>query len=242
MIKCTGFFRNKTKSLLGMAKAVAERHGGEVPRTMDELVELPGVGTKDGERRPRQRVRQERRRRRRHARRRASASDSASRSNTDPVKIEQDLMKLFPREHWTMLVASPDRARPSDLRGAPPEVRVMLLSTTFAHRREYRKRSLTLDAMVRAPAGAPPPIVLAACRSSPLPDAASSSPRRSRVERRARIAGSTGRTGDCAEALRRAALQARPRRRSTSRARRDEARAVAEPCRAAHCARTGAPR
>jgi endonuclease-3 len=46
IIKSTGFFRNKTKSLLGMARAVVERHGGRVPDTMDELVKLPGVGRK----------------------------------------------------------------------------------------------------------------------------------------------------------------------------------------------------
>src|SRR5437773_5173669 len=42
MIKSTGFFRNKTKSLLAMSRAVAEQHGGRVPDTMEELVELPG--------------------------------------------------------------------------------------------------------------------------------------------------------------------------------------------------------
>jgi endonuclease-3 len=46
MIHATGFFRSKAKSLMGMAKALMERHEGEVPRTMDELVELPGVGRK----------------------------------------------------------------------------------------------------------------------------------------------------------------------------------------------------
>lgn len=46
IIKSTGFFRNKTKSLLGMARAVVERHGGQVPDTMNELVKLPGVGRK----------------------------------------------------------------------------------------------------------------------------------------------------------------------------------------------------
>ena len=45
-IQSTGFFRAKTKSVLGMATALLERHGGEVPRTRDELVELPGVGLK----------------------------------------------------------------------------------------------------------------------------------------------------------------------------------------------------
>ena len=45
-IRPTGFFRNKAKSLRGMADAIVEDHGGEVPRTMDELVALPGVGRK----------------------------------------------------------------------------------------------------------------------------------------------------------------------------------------------------
>ncbi len=46
IIKSTGFFRNKTKSLIGMAQAVVAEHGGEVPRTMEELRQLPGVGRK----------------------------------------------------------------------------------------------------------------------------------------------------------------------------------------------------
>lgn len=45
-IHSTGFFRNKTRSLIGMAQALIERHGGEVPGTLAELVELPGVGRK----------------------------------------------------------------------------------------------------------------------------------------------------------------------------------------------------
>jgi endonuclease III len=45
-IRSTGFFRAKTRSLLGMAKALVERHGGEVPREREALVELPGVGLK----------------------------------------------------------------------------------------------------------------------------------------------------------------------------------------------------
>jgi endonuclease-3 len=45
-IQSTGFFRNKTKSILGMAQALIERHGGQVPETMPELVALPGVGRK----------------------------------------------------------------------------------------------------------------------------------------------------------------------------------------------------
>jgi endonuclease-3 len=45
-IKSTGFFRAKTRSVLGMAQALVDRHGGEVPRTMETLVALPGVGRK----------------------------------------------------------------------------------------------------------------------------------------------------------------------------------------------------
>jgi len=45
-IQSTGFFRAKTKSVLGMAQALLERHGGEVPRTREALVALPGVGLK----------------------------------------------------------------------------------------------------------------------------------------------------------------------------------------------------
>jgi endonuclease-3 len=45
-IHSTGFFRAKSKSLIGMAQALVARHGGEVPNTMDALVELPGVGRK----------------------------------------------------------------------------------------------------------------------------------------------------------------------------------------------------
>ena len=46
IIKPTGFFRAKSKSLIGMATAIAGQHGGEVPKTMEALVELPGVGRK----------------------------------------------------------------------------------------------------------------------------------------------------------------------------------------------------
>src|SRR5512132_1499623 len=102
LIKSTGFFRNKTKSLLGMSAAVAERHDGKVPSTMDELTKLPGVGRKtanvvlgnafdinvgvvvDT-----------------HVGRLAVRLGLTS--LTDPVKVEQELMALFPRERWTML-------------------------------------------------------------------------------------------------------------------------------------------
>jgi endonuclease-3 len=100
-IKSTGFFRNKTKSLLGMARAVVDRHRGEIPRTMDELTHLPGVGRKtanvvlgnafginegivvDT-----------------HVTR-VSFRLGLTRA-TDAVKIEQDLVKVVPREKWTL--------------------------------------------------------------------------------------------------------------------------------------------
>ncbi len=102
MIKSTGFFRNKTKSLLGMSNAVAGQHAGAVPASMDALVKLPGVGRKTANvvlgnafgtnegvvvdthvSRLSQRL--------------------ALTKHTDPVKIEQDLIGLFPRDRWTML-------------------------------------------------------------------------------------------------------------------------------------------
>jgi endonuclease-3 len=48
IIRSTGFFQNKTKSLIGMAQAVVERYGGEVPSALEDLVTLPGVGRKTG--------------------------------------------------------------------------------------------------------------------------------------------------------------------------------------------------
>jgi len=48
IIKTTGFFRNKTKSLIGMAQALVERFDGEVPHRLEDLVTLPGVGRKTG--------------------------------------------------------------------------------------------------------------------------------------------------------------------------------------------------
>jgi len=102
MIRSTGFFRNKTKSLLGMSAAVVEAHGGEVPRTMAELVRLPGVGRKtanvvlgnafgvnEG----------------------VVVDTHVGRlvvrlgitNETDPVKVEQILMKLIPRDDWTLI-------------------------------------------------------------------------------------------------------------------------------------------
>jgi endonuclease-3 len=100
-IRPTGFYRNKVRSLRGMASALVEEHGGEVPRTMSELVALPGVGRKtanvvlgnafgtnegivvDT-----------------HVRR-VSGRLGLTESN-DPVKIEQDLIRLVPEEDRTI--------------------------------------------------------------------------------------------------------------------------------------------
>ena len=102
MIKSTGFFRNKTKSLLGMSQAITERHSGNVPSTMEDLVELPGVGRKTANvvlgnafGRDEGVVVDT------HVSRLSQRLGLSQES--DPVKIEQDLMALFPREHWTML-------------------------------------------------------------------------------------------------------------------------------------------
>lgn len=46
LIQSTGFFRNKAKNLLGMAKQVVEKHGGEIPDNIEDLVALPGIGRK----------------------------------------------------------------------------------------------------------------------------------------------------------------------------------------------------
>ncbi|MFL5614786.1 MAG: endonuclease III [Gemmatimonadaceae bacterium] len=102
MIKSTGFFRNKSKSLVGMATAIAERHGGVVPSEMEQLVDLPGVGRKTAnvilgnafERNEGIVVDT-------HVTR--VSQRLALTSNTDPVKIEKDLMPLFPRAQWMLL-------------------------------------------------------------------------------------------------------------------------------------------
>ena len=99
LIHSTGFFRNKAKSLIGASRAIVERHGGQVPRTMAELCELPGVARKTANvvlgtafslvegivvdthvLRLAQRL-------------------ALTRSST-PEKIEQDLMTIIPRDRW----------------------------------------------------------------------------------------------------------------------------------------------
>ena len=98
-IRPTGFFRNKTKSIMGASKAIVEKFGGNVPRTMEEILTLPGVARKtanvvlgtaygiasgvvvDT-----------------HVQRLSNRLDLTR--NEDPKKIEQDLMKVIPQNKW----------------------------------------------------------------------------------------------------------------------------------------------
>ena len=102
IIRTTGFFRNKAKSLIGMANGVVQGHGGNVPAEMDALVKLPGVGRKTAN---------------------VILGNAFGRNDgivvdthvtrvtnrlglstgMDAVKIEQMLIPLFPREYWTMI-------------------------------------------------------------------------------------------------------------------------------------------
>ena len=102
IIKSTGFFRAKAKALIGMAGALVNAHGGEVPTRMEDLVVLPGVGRKtanvvlgnafgvnvgvvvDT-----------------HVGRLAVRLGLTK--ETDPVKVERTLMALFPSQNWTLL-------------------------------------------------------------------------------------------------------------------------------------------
>jgi endonuclease-3 len=100
IIKSTGFFRSKAKSLIGMAQGLVAQHGGRVPKSMDALVKLPGVGRKtanvvlghvwdinegiavDT-----------------HVLRVSNRLGIAK--GDDPIDVEAQLMKLVPRERWT---------------------------------------------------------------------------------------------------------------------------------------------
>jgi endonuclease-3 len=98
-IRPTGFFRNKTKSVMGASKAILERFAGEVPRTMEEILTLPGVARKTGnvvlgtaygitsgivvDT---------------HVLRLSKRLDLTR--NEDPKKVEQDLMEIISREKW----------------------------------------------------------------------------------------------------------------------------------------------
>jgi len=99
-IHSTGFFRSKTRSITRMAQALVERHGGQVPDTMDELVQLPGVGRKTANVvlgcwfKKNEGVVVDT-----HVQRIATLLGLTT--ERDPVKIERDLMALVPREKWT---------------------------------------------------------------------------------------------------------------------------------------------
>lgn len=98
-IRPTGFFRNKTKSIIGASKGLIEKFGGEVPGTMEEILTLPGVARKTGnvvlgtaygiasgivvDT---------------HVQRLSNRLDLTH--NEDPKKIEQDLMAIIPKEKW----------------------------------------------------------------------------------------------------------------------------------------------
>jgi endonuclease-3 len=98
-IRPTGFFRNKTKSVMGASKAIIEKFGGQVPRTMEEILTLPGVARKTGnvvlgtaygiasgvvvDT---------------HVLRLSKRLDLTR--NEDPKKVEEDLMKIIPQERW----------------------------------------------------------------------------------------------------------------------------------------------
>ena len=102
IIHSTGFYRNKARNLIGMAEAVVEEHGGEIPRSMKALAALPGIGRKtanvvlgnafgidegvvvDT-----------------HVKRISKRLGFTR--HTNPKKVERDLIELFPRERWTML-------------------------------------------------------------------------------------------------------------------------------------------
>jgi endonuclease-3 len=100
LIRSTGFFRSKTKSIRGAAAAIVAEHGGNVPDTMEKLNGLPGVGRKTAN----------------VVLGNAFGKDEGIvvdthvvrlshrlrlTPQTDPEKIERDLMKLVPRPHWT---------------------------------------------------------------------------------------------------------------------------------------------
>ena len=101
MIRPTGFFRNKTTSLIGLGRALVERYDGEVPRRMEDLVSLPGIGRKTAN---------------------VILGNAFGlpgltvdthfgrlvrrwrwTNETDPVKVEAAVARLIPRREWTIL-------------------------------------------------------------------------------------------------------------------------------------------
>ena len=102
IVRSTGFYRNKAKNIRAMGAALIAKHGGDVPSTLEELAALPGAGRKTAN----------------------VVLGNAFNKNegvvvdthvsrlsqrlgltkfTDPIRIEQELIKLFPRDSWTLL-------------------------------------------------------------------------------------------------------------------------------------------
>lgn len=102
LVRSTGFYRNKAKNIRAMGAALLARHGGEVPSTLEALAALPGAGRKTAN---------------------VVLGNAFSKNEgvvvdthvgrlsqrlgltkfADPIRIEQDLIKLFPRDSWTLL-------------------------------------------------------------------------------------------------------------------------------------------
>ena len=102
IVRSTGFYRNKAKNIRAMGQTLVERHGGEVPSTLDELAAIPGAGRKTAN---------------------VVLGNAFSKNEgvvvdthvgrlsqrlgltkfTDPIRIERDLMKLFPQKSWADL-------------------------------------------------------------------------------------------------------------------------------------------
>ena len=102
IVRSTGFYRNKAKNIRAMGQALVERHGGEVPTTIDELAAIPGAGRKTAN---------------------VVLGNAFSKNEgvvvdthvgrlsqrlgltkfSDPIRIERDLMKLFPQKSWADL-------------------------------------------------------------------------------------------------------------------------------------------
>ena len=99
LIRTTGFYHNKAKSISGAAKGVVERFGGKVPQTMDELLTLPGVARKTGNvvlgvaYNIAEGIVVDT-----HVLRLSRRLELTL--NIEPKKVEQDLIKIIPKDHW----------------------------------------------------------------------------------------------------------------------------------------------
>ncbi len=102
LVRSTGFYRNKAKSIRGMGAALVERHEGVVPQTIEELSALPGAGRKTANVVLGNAF---------HINEGVVVDTHVGRlslrleltTNTDPIKVEQDLIALFPQESWSDL-------------------------------------------------------------------------------------------------------------------------------------------